>query len=1452
MTRPIDEKLVQIKLDNSDFTKKASDTVGIFGKLSAAFKSLSPIDLSKTISGIKALNGNIGKTDVSKIAEDVDVVASRFSSLGIIGVAVLQNIANRVTDLGLRMGKALTVQPLLDGMGEYEIKLKSIQTIMSNTMGKNTLEDVTGVLNELNQYADQTIYNFAEMTRNIGTFTAAGVGLEDAAVSIKGIANLAAASGSNSQQASTAMYQLSQALATGTVKLMDWNSVVNAGMGGKLFQNALKETGKQLGVNTYEALSFRDSLEHGWLTSEVLLETLKKFAADQSMIDAATKVRTFTQLIDTTKEALGSGWAQSWEILIGDFNEATEVWTGVSNTLGEVINATADARNKLLNSFVDLGGRTDIIETVKSAYFGLVDILGEVRKAWESVFPPVTAQTLKDIVGGIREFVENLRMSEEQLANVKTIFEGFFSLLNTGFTIVKLLGGTLAMLIPPGLVDVILNFAAYVGTIFIELNNAVEAGGKFTETFGSFGRVMEAIGNGIGKAGEYAIAMLKGTRSIASEISKFLKPIVDGIKEVVLEIAGEAQMQDLVNGGVLGLILVILGKIMTSSSKITDIFKSAGKVFSNLEDLSANIGELLSSVGEALNVFTASIRADALMKIAIALGVMAVSLKLLSTIETTDISKSLFAIATIFFMLTKTMSSLEDMKLGVSTAIATVILPALAASVLVLAGALKLLSTIDSEDMVTGTLTLVTIVGVLVVAMSSLSKISGKISVSSVAFVALATSVLILTNAVKTLSGMESGDLAKGVVTITSLLLALGVFLKISSKTKLTMGTALSLAVIAGVIQLMVTAIERISDIPVKQIIKGLGTITIILAQLALFTKLTSGSQLFTAALGMTLVATAINMLVGPLEQFGAMPLGNLFKGLGALAVVLGEIIIAMKLASGGIGGAIAITIAAAAIAILVPPLMALGSMSLASIGKALLVLAGGLGAVALATKLIGPSGVLTLLGFAAAMTAIGIASLGISAAISSVVLAIGVLATMTVSTVGAILDTLGYFLKGVLKLIPDLVTAVMEFGRQFAAALRANLPFIVDSLLYIVTEMLKSLVKYVPKFLKLGIEFVIAIMDGLASKIGPLVDSGVNLVISLVNGMANAIRDNQDELIQSVNNMLEAILEIIVMSFLEIIDVLFGWIPGVSDATKSIGDAAKKALRNAFDIEEVGKEKGAKFVGSILDKKASAATAGTQLATSAKFGLGSINTGPVGNSFVNAFTTGISAMKPGAKLEGKTLGNATKSGVEEISLWSSGQNFGLGFISGLESKKPAVSSSAKSFASTAQRSVRDHLMIRSPSRVMMEMGGQFGEGFLIGIDNKKKSAYEKAKEMAKAAVKAIKDNTRGIDDEMQSDFEFTPVIKPVVDMANFKDIDTSMNAKVGLSTSDLVEKIRAALETQKQAANNVSNAVYNIYITANGELPQETIRRMAAQFQAEIKNQNDRKRLSIGEGVSF
>lgn len=398
MSKQVDERVVTMQFDNRQFEDNVKTSMSTIDKLKKA------LNFEKAGEGLEKVKDsiNLNKINITGLSGAIDQVNAKFSALQVIGVTALSNITNQAMSMSKKMISALTINPVKDGLKEYETQMNAVQTILANTQKEGTnVKIVNKALDELNAYADKTIYNFTEMTRNIGTFTAAGVKLDTSVSAIKGIANLAAISGSTSQQASTAMYQLSQALASGTVKLMDWNSVVNAGMGGQVFQDALTRTSEHLQTGAKAAIeakgSFRESLQTGWLTTEVLTQTLDQFstAADtqaeyeaavkkfvsqgyskeeakqladmaKTAGEAATKVKTFTQLIDTLKEALGSGWTTTWRLIIGDFEEARNMWTNVSDVLGGFINKMSDARNAVLESAMGKGlsGIADKINSI--------------------------------------------------------------------------------------------------------------------------------------------------------------------------------------------------------------------------------------------------------------------------------------------------------------------------------------------------------------------------------------------------------------------------------------------------------------------------------------------------------------------------------------------------------------------------------------------------------------------------------------------------------------------------------------------------------------------------------------------------------------------------------------------------------------------------------------------------------------------------------------------------------------------------------------------------------------------------------------------------------------------------------------------------------------------------------------------------------------------------------
>lgn len=453
----IDERVVSLKMNNKQFLSAIKESASSMDRLKESLK------MEGAANGLKRMGEIAKNTTLGDLARSAVDAASNMSVMQGIGITALGGIGAAALSAGKSMLQSF-IQPAIDGFKEYETQINAVQTILANTsQNGTTLDQVNAALDELNSYADKTIYNFTEMTNSIGTFTVAGIGLEDATNAVKGFSNMAALSGANATQAAGATYQLAQAMSAGKVQLQDWMSLEHTGIGGKQFQDALIETSRIMETGADAAIakygSFRQSLQSGWLTSEVMLQTLKVMTNDlseaqimemgyseeqahklkqlaQSASDSATQIRTFSQMIGTWQEALGSGWAETWRILIGDFNQAQQLFTAVGNWVGGVINSMSQARNDFLKGFVALGGREEILRSLLNIFWAVVKVLGQVGTAFRRVFLNASPEGLYKIVKAFADFTEKLIITNNFAEKLEWTFTGLFSVFHIFATII--------------------------------------------------------------------------------------------------------------------------------------------------------------------------------------------------------------------------------------------------------------------------------------------------------------------------------------------------------------------------------------------------------------------------------------------------------------------------------------------------------------------------------------------------------------------------------------------------------------------------------------------------------------------------------------------------------------------------------------------------------------------------------------------------------------------------------------------------------------------------------------------------------------------------------------------------------------------------------------------------------------------------------------------------------
>lgn len=1030
MSTTVDERVVEMRFDNKQFEQNIQTSLSSLDKLK---KSL---NLEGAAKGLETVNDAANKCsgNMSPLSNAVETVRVRFSALEVMAITALQNITNSALAAGKNLVSAFTIDPIKTGFEEYETQINAVQTILANTSSKGTtLDQVNNALDELNHYADMTIYNFTEMTRNIGTFTAAGVDLDTSVAAIKGIANLAAVSGSNSQQASTAMYQLSQALAAGTVKLQDWNSVVNAGMGGQVFQDALKETAKVHGIAIDEMIkdegSFRETLSKGWLTSDILTETLAKFTGDlnedqlrtmgytddqiKSIIemgktanDAATKVKTFTQLFDTLKEAAQSGWTQSWEIIVGDFEEAKELLTEVSDTFSAVINASADARNKMLQDWKDLGGRTMMIEAVKNVFEGLVSVAKPVREAFNEIFPPMTGKQLAEITERIRDLTAKFKMGEESSKNLKNTFKGVFAVLDiVGQAFKAVAGGVgelIGLFLPAG--NGVLSLTGSFGEYLVKLDETVKktdifgkavstvvdivktvitfvktagekvkefgkaAGEKFDfpgfELFHSFlERVhdrMDQIGDGAGKMKSGVIVAFE-MMGEALEKCKFLKVmealwtavkvIAGGIADAVGTMMGTLA-EKLGNADFSGVLDILnniaVGGIALSVSKF---LKSVTEPLEGLNGVLEGVTGILDGVRGCFEAYQTNLKAGTLLKIGAAIALLAGSIVAISLIDSDKLSASLGAITVLFANLLGAMAIFNKISSDtgkVSKACTAMI--AMSVAVSILAGALKKVSDLDWGELARGLVGIAGLTTIVVASSKAMASSQKQVMKGATSLIIFGAAIKILASACEDLSKLQWDELGRGLTGVGVLFAEIAVFLRVAKFNGKMISTATGIVILSAAMKVLASACKDFGQMEWSEIGKGLAGIGGLLAELAVFTNL-AGNAKHVMSTGVALIAigAAMKIFASAVKDFGQLQWDEIGRGLTAIGGALAEVAIAVNLMPKNmIGIGTGLVIVGGALETIANCMSKFGGMQWEEIGRGLTVMGGALAELAI------------------------------------------------------------------------------------------------------------------------------------------------------------------------------------------------------------------------------------------------------------------------------------------------------------------------------------------------------------------------------------------------------------------------------------------------------------------------------------------------------------------------
>lgn len=1209
-SRPVDEKIAKLTLDTDSFKKKATEAV-------------------KYISEINNKLNATNSVKMDSLEKNVESISNRFTLMGNIVQNVFGRIANTVVTLGSNIFRALSITPLLQGYSEYELKLNSIQTIMVNT--GESIDVVSAALNELNEYADKTIYSFSDMTRNIGLFTAAGVDLQTSISSIKGLANLAAGMGVSNAEAARATWQLSQALGSGVVRLQDWISVENAGLGGQYFQKALVEHANKVGTlsMSYEELTkkygtFRNSLtEGGWLTSDVLSSTLEQFANDETLIDAATKVKSFSQLMETTSELLGSGWAQTWEILFGNIEEAKEFWTPISDAIGTFIQKSSDARNKFVQEWKDLGGFDSLVKGLANTLKILQNVMEPIGEAFDKLIPDITPKKLADMTKSFEEFTAAL--ANKDFSVIGDIFDGIakaidkvkgaFKELIGAFNLENLLtlGGAAGGIF---LIDKIGNFINSLKALIKNISNAFTSNPiqKISDSFNALSDSVHGLVYGVNPFTLAAVAF-----SLVS-IANAMKLLAD------LDL--DAAVQGLVLLGIaLTEINVIMGYLKPGQ------FKSGGTML-----LMAMTLKIVAGVISDLSTLDFGSALKAIAMIGLILGEFTIAMTYLEGIEAVAPAGTLIALSFTIKMLADVVEDLSKVK---------------ASSALKAVGVIGLL------------------LAELKFAMTNIkpgSFDSGKI-------IALSVSLGILAGVIDQLSQVKASSALKAVGVLGLLLAELAFASKYLSTVKMESGPLLALSTSIGIISL---ALNQLSQIKATSALKAVGVLGIVLAELSKAMKYMKGD--FTGGGTMLLMASSLMILSGALKVISSIPFESLLTSVIALETLLFTLQKAMTVMQGSVVGGVTFLLVAAGLTVLSGALKLLSTIPIDGVAPALLLIGGSLGALvatsyALNGAMPGLLGLAAiLLSFSAAAAGIGFAATGIAALVEAITGFIELVnnAKINIDFSGLITS----FITGIVENTPLAIEALVNFINQLLLTLAEAIPSLVNAGLQMI------------------IAFVQGMADAINNNTEPLVQAFYNLLGALLNLLYQVVKEGISRLIAWVqSDGVQQAIQSGIEWVQGLISGIGQWIGNlVQSGIQVVQNFVQGLLAIPGEIINAGIQAVQNFIQGIKNWFSSLFGSGESSAQEAKRGMESVDATSAGSNFVQGFINGMGSLA--GSLWNTAVGlaqsawDALTSTLQERSpsrlTTKGGMYFTQGFINGISSLTNKAKMASKNVARNA------------------------------------------------------------------------------------------------------------------------------------------------------------------------
>lgn len=1160
MSKSIDERVVRMDFENDSFERKAAKSTKTVKELDKA------LELKNGKKSFEDVEAAAEKTNFSSLIKAADVVTNRLSNLGIVGVTALTNLTNKAVDAGEKLVKSLTIDQVMAGWNKMDQITKSTGTLVSQGYD---LSNVESQLDKLNWFTDETSYNLSSMIENIAKFTATGQNLDESAVAMEGIALWAALSGQNASTAERAMYQLSQALGAGYMRLEDYRSIQNASMDTDEFRQKALDAAVALGTlqdnldGTYTSLvnggdaftksQFAQSLTEGaWFTSDVMMEVYRNYASavdqiynyakekgittSQAIEELGDKVdsfglkafragqeaRSFGDAIDAAKDAVSTGWMKTFKIIFGNYDQQRVLWTDLANSLYEIFASGGEARNELLKAWSNLGGRDDFIKGLYNSLGAIVERSELLKETFGEVFPSLTPERLAEITKSFAEISESFKMGDEEAGKLKRAFSGVLNVFKKAGNI----AGSFVKSLSP-----LTKLGSYLGGL--ALNGLAIFGDKLTELSKISSKV--DIFGGIEKGVDFLVnKFINATEAVKTffqtlekpklpdfsgmfssfnisgalaSAGSFLNQVFSGLGTGLSNAFNGFSFDNLLKNITTGAFAALVINLTKFVDKIKELFDSLGDVVGNV------VGEdgVLGILKETLKSFQTEIKSKILINIATAVGILAASLLVLSMVKPERLAVALGALSGSMVGLVKMVSALGTMMAAGNFkgfAKLTMSLIPLSVAILILASAVAKLSRLDWNGLLIGLAGLSGIALVISKTASYLSSSAKGLKISALGFIGLATAIVILASAVSSMGKLDFGQLAKGLLGVAASLAAIAGFTKIADVSKIGVKTGFALIAIAAAMNIFASSVSKLGSMDSTQALDGIFAIGGILLAIASFSAVINkfgSGNMVSLGASLILIGAAMNILAVALGSMGKMGLEQIGKGLLAMGGGLLILAGAMALFGKAKNGIGAMILSASALLLLTPSLLLLGNMSLSKIGVGLLAIAGAFTILGVAGLLLKPLAP-TILILSGALSLMGVGILATGAGVMVLAAGITALAAAFAAGGGLIVEGITAILTGIVEMIPTVATALAQGITAFASAIATGAPTLAAAGIALIMSFLMSIRTIIPAIVTVGLEMIVSLLSGLNANIGDIITVGVQLVINLINGIASSL----------------------------------------------------------------------------------------------------------------------------------------------------------------------------------------------------------------------------------------------------------------------------------------------------------------------------------------------------------